>query len=62
MFLNIFHKHNWSTPHFEDGKHIMRCYECGAIRTVQAELVPSDEVERRREEAREALRRLNNAS
>ncbi|MCS6885886.1 MAG: hypothetical protein RMM17_09715 [Acidobacteriota bacterium] len=58
----VFHKHSWSTPHFEDGRHIMRCYECGAVRVVRAELMPSAEIQRRQQEAKEALRRLNEAS
>jgi hypothetical protein len=67
MRFNIFHRHTWSTPHHADGdqvsqRYIMRCYECGAEREIQAPLAASSEVERRIEQARETLHKLNKVS
>jgi hypothetical protein len=68
MRFNLFHKHTWSTPHHAEGsesdgnRYIMRCYECGAEREVQAPLKASSEVERRIEQARETLQKLNKVS
>jgi hypothetical protein len=68
MLFNFFHKHTWSTPHHangsseDTGSYVMRCYECGAEREVQAPLQGSSEIERRIEQARETLHKLNKVS
>jgi hypothetical protein len=68
MRFKLFHRHTWSTPHHADmpgestDRYVMRCYECGAEREVQAPLAASTEIERRIEEARSALQKINKAS
>ena len=61
----LFHKHTWSTPHHVEGfsnRYVMRCYECGAEREVEAHLEASSEIEKRIEQARAELRKLNKVS
>jgi len=58
----LFHKHTWSTPHHvegSNGRYVMRCYDCGSEREVEAHLEGSKEVEKRLEQAREVLQKLN---
>jgi hypothetical protein len=67
MRFKFFHKHTWSTPHHAEGSEqnrnfIMRCYECGAEREVQAPLAASTEIERRIEQARETLQKMTKVS
>lgn len=68
MFKFLLHKHTWSTPLHAEGtdgnnaRYVMRCYECGAEREVQAPLAASTEMARRIELAREALDKLKKIS
>jgi hypothetical protein len=65
MWFKFFHRHKWSAPHPAEetekavNHFVMRCYDCGATREVQTILKASKEVERRLEEAREVLEKLN---
>lgn len=64
-FKFLFHKHTWSTPHQVEGvnnRYVMRCYDCGAEREVEAQLEASTEVRKRVEEARLVLQKLNKVS
>ncbi|MBI4852677.1 MAG: hypothetical protein HY819_12855 [Acidobacteria bacterium] len=61
----LFHKHTWSTPHQVEGaigRYVMRCYDCGAERAVEAQLEASSEIENRIKQARAELRKLNKVS
>jgi hypothetical protein len=64
-FKFLFHKHTWSTPHQvegSNGRYVMRCYDCGAEREVEAQLEASTEIQKRVEEARLVLQKLNKVS
>jgi len=64
-FKFLFHKHTWSTPHQVEGvigRYVMRCYECGAEREVEAQLEASSEIENRIKQARAELQKLNKVS
>lgn len=64
-FKFLFHKHTWSTPHQVEGtigSYVMRCYDCGAERQVEAKLEASSEIEKRIQQARAELRKLNKVS
>lgn len=57
ILFNLFHRHSWSSlKQNKSGVYVMRCCDCGAERTVKADISVSSEMQRRLAEARVSLK------